>query len=60
MIFTDPILTPLIVLGVFAYFALKGSGTKKTGKSIYDIYKEIGEKSSEYERHQERLRDHNN
>lgn len=60
MIFTDSILTPLIVLGVFAYFALKGSGTKKTEKSIYDIYKEIGKKSSEYERYQERLRDHNN
>ena len=54
----DPIMMLVVVVGVFAYFALKGSGAKKKEKSIYDIYKEIGEKSSEYGRYQERLRDH--
>ena len=49
----------VVVVGVLIYFALKGSGSsKKEEKSIYDIYREIGEKSSEYERYQNRLSNH--
>ena len=49
----------VVVIGVFIYFALKGSGSsKKKEKSIYDIYREIGERSSEYERYQNRLSNH--
>ena len=59
MLSFDPIMMLVVVVGVFAYFAMKGrSSAKKEDKSIYDIYREIGEKSSEYERYQERLRDH--
>ena len=50
----------VVVVGVLIYFALKGSGSsKKEEKSIYDIYREIGEKSSEYERYQNRLSNNN-
>ena len=59
MIPIDPIMAAVVVIGVFIYFALKGSSSpKKEDKSIYDIYREIGEKSSEYERYQNRLRNH--
>lgn len=55
----DPIMTAVVVVGVVIYFALKGnSDCSKSHKdrSIYDIYKEIGEQSSEYMRYQKRLR----
>ena len=59
MIAIDPIMAAVVVIGVFIYFALKGSGSsKKEEKSIYDIYREIGEKSSEYKRYQNRLNKH--
>ena len=60
MITFDPIMAAVVVIGVLIYFALKGSGSsKKEEKSIYDIYRDIGEKSSEYERYQNRLNNNN-
>ncbi len=60
MITIDPIMAAVVVVGVLIYFALKGSGSsKKEEKSIYDIYSDIGEKSSEYERYQNRLNNNN-
>lgn len=60
MITIDPIMAAVVVIGVLIYFALKGSGSsKKEEKSIYDIYRDIGEKSSEYERYQNRLNNNN-
>ena len=60
MIPSDPIMAAVVVIGVLIYFALKGSGSsKKEEKSIYDIYRDIGEKSSEYERYQNRLNNNN-
>ena len=59
MITIDPIIAAVLVVGVFIYYALKGRGSsKKEEKAIYDIYREIGEKSSEYERYQNRLNNH--
>ena len=59
MIPIDPIMSAVVVIGVFIYFAIKGSKySKKDEESIYDIYKKIGEKSSEYERYQNCLKNH--
>ena len=59
MIPIDPIMALVVVVGVFACFALKGSGSaKKEDKSIYDIYREIGENSSENKRYQRWLDEH--
>ena len=56
----SPILYLIVVVGVFVYFAFKGGGssTRKEEKSIYDIYKEIGENSPEYKRYQSWLEKH--
>jgi hypothetical protein len=58
MLPVDPIAIAVFVIGVFICFAVKGSGESLKShkdKSIYDIYKDIGEQSSEYKRYQERL-----
>ena len=60
MLPVDPIATAVFVMGVFIYFAVKSAGESLKShkdKSIYDIYKDIGEQSSEYKRYQERLSD---
>lgn len=55
----DPILSLFVVIGAVVYYALKSCGSpKEKEKSIYDIYREIGEKSSEYERYQNWLSNH--
>ena len=48
----------VVVVGVFVYFALKGNPSKKEGKSVYDIYREIGENSSESKRYERWLEEH--
>lgn len=58
MIPIDPIMAAVVVIGVFVYFALKGNPSKKEDKSIYDIYREIGENSSENKRYQRWLDEH--
>ena len=58
MIPIDPIMAAVVVIGVFIYFALKGNPSKKEDKSIYDIYREIGENSSENKRYQRWLDEH--
>ena len=56
----SPILYLIVVVGVFVCFAFKGSGStaRKEKKSIYDIYKEIGENTTEYIRYQNWLEKH--
>mgnify|MGYP007069913986 FL=1 len=58
MIPIDPIMSLIVVIGVFVYFALKGNPSKKEGKSVYDIYREIGENSSESKRYERWLEEH--
>ena len=58
MLPVDSIAIAVFVIGVFICFAVKGAGESLKShkdKSIYDIYKDIGEQSSEYKRYQERL-----
>jgi len=60
MLPVDPIATAVFVIGVFIYFAVKSASKSLKShkdKSIYDIYKDIGEQSSEFKRYQERLSD---
>ncbi len=56
----DPIMSLVVIVAVFVYFTLRKT-FKAIGsaddKSIYDIFREIGEQSTEYKRYQERLND---
>lgn len=56
----DPVLMLVAVVAIICYYALKGNGAtqKKDGKSACDIYREIGENSSEYGRYQQWFKEH--
>lgn len=60
MFIFDPIASLIVVAGVFIYFACKGSGasSKKEERSVKDIYRDIGEKSPEYDRYQRWFEEH--
>ena len=47
----------IVVLFCYILFGGRSSSKKNEDKSIYDIYRSIGEKSSEYKRYQKWLRD---
>ncbi len=56
----DPFISLVVVVGVFIYYACKGSGgsSKKEEKSVRDIFRGIGEQSSEYQRYQRWFEEH--